>query len=60
MGLFDHVRSAREHVANIQDTLALAAAIEQCERILQADPKHLPTLQNWGGFTKSVARPRSL
>jgi Response regulator containing a CheY-like receiver domain and a GGDEF domain len=48
MGLFDHVRSAREHVANIQDTLALAAAIEQCERILQADPKHLPTLQELG------------
>ncbi|AEP11487.1 MULTISPECIES: DUF4388 domain-containing protein [Chloracidobacterium] len=48
MGLFDHVRSAREQVSNIQDTSALVASIEQCERILQADPKHLPTLLELG------------
>ncbi|MGQ9896190.1 MAG: response regulator [Acidobacteriota bacterium] len=48
MGLFDHVRSAREQVSNIQDASSLVASIEQCERILQADPKHLPTLLELG------------
>ncbi|MCS7079860.1 MAG: DUF4388 domain-containing protein [Chloracidobacterium sp.] len=48
MGLFDHIRSTRDQVATVQDAVALAAAIEQCERILQSDPKHLPTLQEVG------------
>lgn len=48
MGLFDHIRSARDQVSNVQDATALAAAIEQCEKILQADPRHLPTLQELG------------
>ncbi|OYT72162.1 MAG: response regulator [Chloracidobacterium sp. CP2_5A] len=48
MGLFDHIQSAREQVSSIQDATTLAAAIEQCERILQTDPTHGPTLRELG------------
>ncbi len=48
MGLFDDIRNARGQMATVQDATVLAVAIEQCEKILQSDPKHLPTLQELG------------
>ncbi len=48
MGLFDQIQSAREQPSSIQDAAALAAAIERREQVLQADPKHIPTLQELG------------